>query len=55
MTATKNSLNHDLSHLHDEHDSTTKNQSNHMNQENQSADKWEIPSDWEAMELIIKN
>jgi len=52
---TKHSLNHDSPDLHDDHDSTQKNQSNQMNQKNHSADKWEIPSDWENIELIINN
>jgi type I restriction enzyme S subunit len=49
ITETKNSLNYDSSDLHDEHDSIKSRQSH--NHKNQGADKWEIPSDWEIVDL----
>lgn len=54
MAKTKHSLNHDL---HDEKmNRITENKtSKSANYENPASDKWEIPSDWENIELIINN
>lgn len=44
MAAIKNSLNHDSSDLHDEHD--LKKTGQQFNPKNQGTGKWEIPGDW---------
>jgi len=54
MAKTKNSQNQDLQ---DEKMNriAEKESSKSNNSENPASDKWEIPSDWENIELIINN